>query len=130
MDFGVVLLEYGTRDTIEAFLRPIDLKGARNAIHKSLFPLHDLEWASDTARGEKDGMCTAEGGIGVRQSFPIGEGSGTRHAQRIECSSANGDCVCGALFVESQTARDRSPDCIRALRRVIEPPGAHGCDIT
>src|SRR2546425_11444111 len=68
-------------------------------------------------RGRKHGM-------GVSQTFPIGEASCACHTQGVVGSAADRNRMCGFLLAKTKCLRHSSRDGIGSLGRVIEASSA------
>src|SRR5947199_8486665 len=65
-----------------------------------------------------------EHGMGVSQTFPIGEASCACHAQGVVGGAADRNRMCGFLLAKTKCLRHSSSDCVGSLSRVIEASGA------
>src|SRR6266851_427481 len=96
-----------------------------NGIHEAFSAFEDLQRTGNAMHGKEGIRCSSERGMGVSQTFPIGEASRTRHTQGIVGRAADRNRIGGFLLAEAKRLRYSGSDCIGSLDCVIEAFGAY-----
>src|SRR5260370_41020934 len=86
-----------------------------NGIHEAFSAFEDLQRASNAMHGKEGIRCSSERGMGVSQTFPIGEASRTRHTQGIVGRAADRNRIGGFLLAQTKPLRQPRRRCICSL---------------